>query len=166
MSDEGGNERGDAGPERPGNGDGDDRFRLEVGLEPLRVLLEALASVGRRDGATAETGVNVSTVDEFLDQRRTEAAEQERDARKREAEADEYHVDTRWDGDSFVVVADVPGATLDELSVGIDPRTGHLVIDRAGTTVGRVDVPWESPEATRAWFQNGVLEIRLRPAVA
>ena len=73
-------------------------------------------------------------------------------------------VDARCDGDEFVVMADIPGAEVDELTVGIDSRTDQLVIGRDEAVVGRVDPPWRSVELKTAWFNNGVLEVRMRTA--
>ena len=75
-----------------------------------------------------------------------------------------YLFDTRREGDEFVVMADIPGATVDELTVGIDPGTTQLVIGRGDTVLERVGTPWNAAEITRAWFNNGILEVRLRPA--
>ena len=72
--------------------------------------------------------------------------------------------DTRRVGDEFVVMADIPGATVDELTIGIDPRTTQLVVGRGATVLERVDTPWDVAEVTRAWFNNGILEVRLRSA--
>ncbi|QLG63941.1 Hsp20/alpha crystallin family protein [Halorarum salinum] len=72
--------------------------------------------------------------------------------------------DARFDDDEFVVTADVPGTSKDDLSIGIDPKTNDLVIGKNGTVLERVSLPWQSPEATRVWFNNGVLEVRVRPA--
>ena len=75
-------------------------------------------------------------------------------------------VDTRVEDDEFIVTADIPDTTRDDLSVGIHPRTNTLVIGRDGSVLRRVDIPWLSPEATRVWFHNGVLEVRLQPGDA
>lgn len=84
--------------------------------------------------------------------------------RARVAAPNENLFDTRLDGDEFVVMADIPGATVDELTVGIDPRTNQLVIGRGDTVLERVDTPWNAAETSRAWFNNGILEVRLRTA--
>jgi len=71
-------------------------------------------------------------------------------------------IDTRLDGDEFVVVADLPGANKDDLTAGINPETNELVIKKTDTTVGRVELPWASSEMQKAWFKNGVLEVYIR----
>lgn len=78
-------------------------------------------------------------------------------------ESADYLFDTRLDDSEFVVTADIPGATTDDLSVGIRQRTNDLLISREGTLLERIDIPWASPEATRVWLNNGVLVVRLRP---
>ncbi len=84
--------------------------------------------------------------------------------RGRVASPNEHLFDTRFDGGEFVVIADMPGTDVAELTVGIDPRTTQLVIGRGDTVLERVDAPWNAVEITRAWFNNGILEVRLRTA--
>lgn len=76
--------------------------------------------------------------------------------------ADDGLIDTRRTDDELVVVADVNRTSTDEVTVGIDPGASELVIGKRGRVLGRVDVPWESTERS-AQFNNGVLEVRLRP---
>lgn len=83
--------------------------------------------------------------------------------RGRGSASDDHLIDTRRRDDEFVVVADVPGASVDDLSAGIDRRSNELVIGRNGDVLGRVDLPWESAEAVAVLFNNGVLGVRLRP---
>lgn len=81
----------------------------------------------------------------------------------RAAPADERRVAVR-DGDGeFVVVADVLGAGVADLSVGITRPTDELVLSERGTELARVALPWSAPEATTVRLHNGVLEVRLRP---
>lgn len=82
----------------------------------------------------------------------------------RDAVPGRCQIDTRLRDDELVVVADLFLTTADDLTVGIDRNGDDLVICMEGTVVGRVELPWESSEATRARFNNGVLEVRLRRA--
>lgn len=79
------------------------------------------------------------------------------------SESADYRFDTRLEDGEFVVAADIPGATKDDLSVGIRRRTNVLVVSLEGTVLERIDIPWASPEATRVWLNNGVLVVRLQP---
>ncbi len=75
--------------------------------------------------------------------------------------AEKYLLDAHYEDDTFVVLADIPGASRDELTVGIHPRDRTLVIARNESVLGRVPLPskpWGSPDAL---FHNGVLEVRL-----
>jgi HSP20 family molecular chaperone IbpA len=92
-------------------------------------------------------------------QQRTDPVDQKQ---ARKSESTECLIDTRLDDDEFVVVADLPGANKDDLTVGINPRTNELVIKKIGTTVGRVELPWTSSEIPKAWFKNGILEVYIR----
>ncbi|NUB90771.1 hypothetical protein HTZ84_14000 [Haloterrigena sp. SYSU A558-1] len=170
MSDE----RSSDGDDTAAEDDDDERadatgFRLEAGLRPLKELLGALIEVTVTDAPppTTET-TDRSTVDDETrrpsdEPRRTIEADRTRTKRHRRSPADECLVDTRREAREFVVTADVLGASRDDLSVGIDPRTNDLVIGVNGTVVERVDPPWRSVEATTVWFNNGILEVRLRP---
>ena len=73
-------------------------------------------------------------------------------------------IDTRYHGDELVVVADLPLTDPEDLRAGIERDGTDLVISTNGRVVGRVVLPWESTETTRARFHKGVLELRLRPA--
>ncbi|WP_246308116.1 Hsp20/alpha crystallin family protein [Halorarum salinum] len=121
----------------------------------------------------AEDPVDRATVDESesdtqrgdVDRRRSGNGPRRRRTRRvRKAGSDGCLFDARFDDDEFVVTADVPGTSKDDLSIGIDPKTNDLVIGKNGTVLERVSLPWQSPEATRVWFNNGVLEVRVRPA--
>lgn len=82
--------------------------------------------------------------------------------RARKSESAECLIDTRLDDGEFVVVADLPGATKEDLTAGINPETNELVIKKTSTTVGRVELPWTSSEMRNAWFKNGILEVYIR----
>lgn len=144
-------------------------------LQPLVDVLDGLLTIAESDrltdesgGLSAETGGSVSTVDDSLDQRRTEAdsadAGSGSEPQATPAETTEgYHVRAEFDGEEFVVVADLLDASMEEISAGLARGGRELVIQREGSTVARVDLPWRAT-TTRAWFNNGILEIRLRDA--
>jgi HSP20 family molecular chaperone IbpA len=77
--------------------------------------------------------------------------------------SDDCLIDVRFDNE-FIVVADIPGISTDDLSVGINSRAKTLIIRTNKTVLGRVPLPWDSVEMTAAWFNNGILEVRLQPA--
>lgn len=173
MSDDGDAHDGaDGDAQDSGDGEaheGDDQlreFHVEVGLRPLSGLLNSLFEFGVRSGSVP-TGdrADRSTIDERLeDRRRGDAPDEERSPGAGAAADDEHLVDTRHEGDEFVVTADIPGASRDDLTVGIDPRTNELVVKRDGDELDRVAMPWESVDPERVIFNNGVLEARFRPA--
>lgn len=167
MSDEDRDERDDPEPGECGTEDRSRGFRLEAGLRPLSSLLGNLIEVNVSESPPPpEDPVDWAAVDENggEQQRRDDRLERKRTKRIRKAESDDYLIDTRFDDDEFIVTADIPGVNKDELSVGINPETNNLVISKEGTVIESVDLPWESPEATCVWFNNGVLEVRLRPS--
>lgn len=93
--------------------------------------------------------------------RRTDSEKPERGTGVDESRSKPCSIEKRSTHGELVVVADVPGASVDNLSVGITTGTDELVIRRNGTDVGRVALPWPSPEVTRCRFKNGVLEVRM-----
>lgn len=154
---------GDDGDRHGSTPDGPQGIRLEIGLRKLYDVIHSLVGVDiARTPPTDGTG------------ERTDRTEARSDAESRfdspngprNATADRYLIDTRFEGDEFVVHADIPGAGTDEITVGLDPRTDQLVIAETGFLVESVDLPWSSPEATNVRFNNGVLEVRLRSAAA
>ncbi|MFC4543931.1 Hsp20/alpha crystallin family protein [Halosolutus amylolyticus] len=156
--------------------DGDDRtgaggFRFEAGLRSLTDLLDALVDVTvtdalpppaeRADRSTDPRGRSGDDPGRASDGDRSNGFHT---TGRRPTPAAEHLVDSRRADGEFVVTADVPGASRDDLSVRIDPRTSELVITVSGTVLERVATPWRSVEATRVRFNNGVLEVRLRSA--
>ncbi|MFP8955627.1 Hsp20/alpha crystallin family protein [Natrialbaceae archaeon A-CW3] len=140
-------------------------FRLEAGLRPLSNLLGNLVEVRASESPPPpENTVDWTAVEEMDtdQQQRDKPSERKRTKRVQKAELEGYLIDTRFDDDEFLVTADIPGASKDDLSVGINPTTNQLVISKEGTVIDRVDLPWESSETTVVWFNNGVLEVRLR----
>ncbi|WP_290812990.1 Hsp20/alpha crystallin family protein [Halovivax sp.] len=137
-------------------------FHFEAGLRPLSDLLGNLVEVDASEAPPpSEDAVEWDDVRPESDRGRSEP-ERKRTTRVRKSSAEQCLIDTRLDDDEFVVNADVPGASKDDVSVGMNPSTDQLVISRGGSVVGRVDLPWKSAEATNVWFNNGVLEVRLR----
>lgn len=144
-------------------------------LQPLVDLLDGLLTIAEsdrvadgRERMATEVDTSVSSVDEFLDRRRAEAqsgrsrGEATSSERSEPTTEGKYHVGTQFDGQEFVVVADLLGTSMEEVAAGLTREGDALVVQRRGETVARVDLPWKSATVTRAWFNNGVLEIRLR----
>lgn len=148
-------------------------FHLEAGLRPLSDLLGSLVDVTVTDApppstdSTPRSEANDDPPGELEDQPDQPADREQtsrpRTVRRRASVPDEYLIDTRREDGEFVVTADLPGVSVDDLSIGIDSRSNRLVIDAADTVLEPVDLPWRSVEATRVQFNNGVLEVRLRP---
>lgn len=157
--------RDDADPGSGGEPEDADEPRAD-GMHPLAELLDTLLTVAESDRVSAETGGSISTVEDHLDRRRAEERSRREAGRSGDAAADDYHLRTQRYGDEYVVVADLLGATEDEIEAGVSRRTGELVIRRSGEVVGRASLPWDDAEATSAWFNNGILEIHLRPVRA
>ena len=80
----------------------------------------------------------------------------------RRTKTDAHLLDTRFPGEEFVVVADVLGASEDDLFVGLDADASELVIEVDDTLIERVTLPWEAVEVTGVTLNNGVLEARIR----
>lgn len=147
---------------------------LEASLQAgLRSLSEGLGNLvgedARRTSSRRGVGTRPSAGRERTSlSRRADESEPERiePSRGSTVESAECLVDTRLADGEFVVTADLLGASKDDVSAGINPRTNELVISKADTTVGRVDLPWSSPETKNAWFNNGILEVRVRSADA
>ncbi len=93
----------------------------------------------------------------------------------------EFHVDVKEHADEVIVVADLPGAEKNDITISlIDPRTlyvcsrreaeteekeeGYYLHERLRGSVERtITLPADvTDEEARATFNNGVLEIRLR----
>lgn len=92
----------------------------------------------------------------------TDTEKRKRKKRTHASESEECLIDTRFTDDEFIVISDMFGASIDDISVGINHRTNELIISKTGTVVGRVDLPWASPEIKKAWFKNGILEVYMK----
>lgn len=147
----------------------DDRPRglgLEAGVQHLSDQLGWLfeTSVTGSPPPSAETVAETAPDERSRDERQREASSQgPRPKRVRRTRAETYLLETRFEGDAFVVIADIPGASQEDLSVGISHSTYKLVIKKDGKVLERVPLPWESVEVTRVWYNNGILDVRLRP---
>ena len=136
-------------------------FHLEIGLQPISDLLGNLIDVDMRESPpptewTAAAEQVESTVQD------DETRVRNPSKRTRKVTSDDYLIDTRFEDDEFIITADIPRTSKEDVSVGISPKSNHLVISRADVVIGRVKLPWISPETTTAWFQNGILEVRLQ----
>lgn len=134
-------------------------IRIEIGLQSVTDLLDGLLGGGQpanrrppsrtlpneRDNASTIEGVT-SSGDDVSDD-------------------DVFHVETYRTDEEFVVVADLPGVSEDELSAGVSERSNELVVAVDGNTVERIGLPWDRVTATSARFNNFVLEIHLGPAI-
>lgn len=163
MSDEPTDDKDEPEQQEDGAKDNSRGFHLKAGLRPLSKLLGSLAAVNVSDSPPPPADPGGWTTDDEPDHHReTDESSRKRTKRVRGAESAEYHVDTRVEDNEFVVTADIPGASKDDISVGINPKTNTLVISKEGTVLRRVDLPWHSPKTTNVWFNNGILEVRLR----
>lgn len=143
--------------------------RVEVGLQPVTGLLDSLLGLGASTGSPLPgESVDWTTVDDGAGERtgdrahRDPASRPSQSRRTGETADGEYLLDTRYDGDEFVVTVDIPGATREALTVGLDRDTDRLVIINDGTELERLELPWDAVEPGRVLFNNGVLEARMR----
>lgn len=93
---------------------------------------------------------------------RIDTVKRKREKQVGKPESEECLIDTRFTDGEFIVVADMLGASIDDISVGIHPKTNELVISKTDTVVERIDLPWTSPEMKKAWFKNGILEVYMK----
>lgn len=132
----------------------------------MRAIADVLSAFVDADARTApQADRPVERNDADADEATSEWTGSDRDARAlRTVAADHYLVDTRFEDGTFVIAVDIPDAEAAEVSAGIDPMDDQLVIGERDAVVALVDLPWSTPEATGVWFNNGVLEVHLRPA--
>lgn len=117
-------------------------LHLNVGFQSITDLLDGLDAAGdRSDPSPAPSAGSEAAGREGMD----------------------YVVETTRFEDEFVVTADLPGTDESDVNVSIDLGTNELVIATDGGVVERVPLPWAPTEATKVWFNNGVLEVRLVP---
>lgn len=79
------------------------------------------------------------------------------------ASDDDYHVDSHRTEDDLTVVADLAGADRSDVTTGIDPDRNELVVGVDDRVAGRVDLPWDPVEVADSTYNNGILQVRLRP---
>lgn len=84
------------------------------------------------------------------------------DRESADARAD-YRVDHHREGDELTVIADLGGTEHDDVTAGIDPNRGEFVVAVDESVAGRVPLPWDPVEAVETTYNNGVLQVRLRP---
>lgn len=75
---------------------------------------------------------------------------------------DDHLVDVREEEDGVVVLADLPRATAESVTVGIDRERNDLVIGLDGKVVERIGLGEADISVADSTFRNGVLEVRLR----
>lgn len=79
------------------------------------------------------------------------------------APADDDHlVDVREEEDAVVVFADLPQATAEEVTAGIDRDRDDLVIGLGSDVIERIPLGDAGIDVAESTFRNGVLEVRLR----
>ncbi|WP_152421658.1 gas vesicle protein GvpH [Halogeometricum pallidum] len=84
------------------------------------------------------------------------------DREQTDAPAD-YHVDHHREGDELTIVADLAGAEHEDVTAGISPDRGEFVVAVDERVAERVPLPWDPVEVVETTFNNGVLQVRLRP---
>ncbi|WP_254542771.1 gas vesicle protein GvpH [Halomarina pelagica] len=135
-------------------------FRLEIGLGPITDLLGGLVDV------------DVSRLEEGERRHPAERGERHGVSRRPSSPADEaepaasgdYHVQTYRSEGELTVVADLPGVDEDDLLVGLDERSNDLVVAVHDRVVERISLPWSDVVVPRVRFNNGVLDVCIRPA--
>lgn len=163
MTDEG-NGRENGAPDTSNNSQHRESH-LEAGLSVLSGLLGNLIEIHiRRGPLPSQEQVDRGAIGGTERSRRRYGHHSTPDqvAGGRKQKSEQCLIDTRFIDDEFVIIADIPTTNPDDLTVGYNRRTNELVISRDGTVIGRVDIPWKSPETPEVWFNNGVLEARIR----
>lgn len=153
-------------------------FGLREGLRGLAAMLRALEEadgrrgIGRVEGArssidydvTVGTGLGVRDGPERPrrpERRPGRDRSPRRSGRERRARAGEFHVSDREEDDEVVVVADLPGVPVEDLTVGFENDGETLVVAVGDEAVERVSLPWPGRAAWSS-YNNGVLEVHLR----
>jgi HSP20 family molecular chaperone IbpA len=99
--------------------------------------------------------------DSLWDRLGTEESERPETTRRWDEMREEHLVDVRTDDDGFVVLADLPQATAESVSAGVDSRN-RLVIGIGDEVVERIPLGETEIDSAESTFRNGVLEVRLR----
>lgn len=82
-----------------------------------------------------------------------------------EVDADYTTALTRTD-EGYVATFDLPDVDPRELAAGVDPSGGTLIVGTDSAVLERVSLPRDDLEVAEASFNNGVLDVRLRPTEA
>ncbi|MDS0297743.1 hypothetical protein NDI76_03185 [Halogeometricum sp. S1BR25-6] len=139
------------------------RTRIDINLS-VTDLLSDLLSEAKRDS-------NRRSLSERPSGRPSRAAPGARrqggtaDREETDARAD-YRVDHHREGDELTIVADLADAAHEDVTAGIDPNRGEFVVAVSGRVAGRVSLPWDPVDVASTTFNNGVLQVRLRPVDA
>lgn len=151
--------------------DGFTGIRLDVGLTAVTDLVDSLldADVSRptqdqpRRRPDGPGKVGRKRDDHVSPARDADAAPDAGESTEESVDTDEFHVRTDESDDALTVVADLPGISEDDLSVGLAGDGDALVVAVHDQVVDRVSLPWDPVAVTRVWFNNGVLEVVVRP---
>ncbi|WP_331234460.1 hypothetical protein [Natronorarus salvus] len=138
---------------------------LQAGLQSISDGLKNIAGEDTKDTSlsTRPSRLRPSTARKQANQdRHADTAKRRRKTRRRESGSDECLIDTRFTDGEFVVIADLLGASIDDISVGISQKANQIVISKMNTVVGRVDIPLNSTEMKGAYFKNGILEVYMK----
>lgn len=135
-------------------------INLGLGIQPPTDLLSDVIELSITDPPPSESIAPSPAATDYAGNSEADGGETA-NTHDDESSVPECYIDTRIRDDSFIVVADLPGAIKEDLAVGINQRTNELIIRRDGTVVETLSIPWEAPEVTRIWFNNGILEIHL-----
>lgn len=66
--------------------------------------------------------------------------------------------------DEILVVADLPGVSIGDLTVGFTDDPTELIIEVENIYRARVPLPWKTIEYSDARLNNGVFEISIYPS--
>ncbi len=149
----------------------DDDHRADEDDHWLASLLSALESLesgvtsasSRRHGGRIgfEYDLSIRTATDMPRGRRLDGDGRSRTRRVRSSSpSSDHNVAIRTDDDELLVTADVAGADLDDITVGLDDSI--LVIAVGGAELDRIEVPWRETDS-RATIKNGILTVRIRP---
>lgn len=120
----------------------------------------------RRPGDTRDIAIrsnfSIGTLGSDEEGRSDDGDDRSRTKRVR-VDTDDYLTAIRWEDDTFVVTADLPGVEREDLSVGTTSDRERLVIRAGDEVVDRVPLPEPRPavDAIEARYNNHVLEVRV-----
>ncbi|ADJ15738.1 gas vesicle protein GvpH [Halalkalicoccus jeotgali] len=147
-------------------------------LDALRHVVETLQEAeqnGERTGAghgsvsgkhaRTDYGFRISTgpdPDSLWERLGTDSGEETEPTADTDTDTDDHLVDVRREDDGLVVLADLPQATAESITAGIDRAENDLVIGFDGEVVDRIALGDAEVAVADSTFRNGVLEVRLR----